>query len=103
MANVPDDRPPGYTDPWLPDFPGYHEDLTFAFAEWLEVQAQVHAALGGTAGAWLAERICEIATTARYVQARTPDEFDARVQVLEWDRDHAIEERGHARAAAMQN
>src|SRR4051794_2312468 len=55
------------------------------FAAWLEVQAGRLRAKGGPWAVWLAGRVAELADDARSLRAGTPEDLEARSEVLERD------------------
>jgi hypothetical protein len=62
------------------DAPG---EPTLPMPDWIEVQAQTFLVLNdSTLGRWLADRIFDLASEARFLQASTPDEFDGRSAVM---------------------
>jgi len=53
-----------------------------SMADWIEAEAQAVRAKGSELAWWLAERMDEIARECRVLRAETPDEFDARSDVM---------------------
>lgn len=101
------DEPPTDADQYPPvppiavlDWPT-EPDGSLLFPDWIEARAAAIADEGGSAAEWLAARIRELAETARFLVAGSPEQYDLRAQQLEWSREHDIEERGFARAERM--
>ena len=63
------------------------------FPDWLDVEAQALRIRGGAAAVWLAGQVEQLAAQARSLQARTPDQFDARHEVMAHDADYSTWER----------
>ena len=55
-------------------------------AEWIEAQAESFQAQRTQAGTWLAETMRELAATARFLGADSPEQFETRKQTLEQER-----------------
>jgi len=53
-----------------------------AMADWIEAEARSVRSKGSPLAWWLAERIDELARECRHLRATTPDEFDARSEVM---------------------
>jgi len=53
-----------------------------SMADWIEAEAQAVRAKGSELAWWLAERMDEIARECRVLRAETPDQFDARSDVM---------------------
>jgi hypothetical protein len=56
---------------------------TLPMAEWIAVQAAYFRSLGSNLGDWLARRIDALAEQARSLQAETPDQYDAREELMD--------------------
>ena len=54
-------------------------------AKWIEEQATAFSSRGTQAGRWMAETLLELAATARFLGARTPEQFETRKETLEQD------------------
>ena len=57
-----------------------------SFPEWIEEQAGAFKAQRTQAGQWMAETMLELAATARFLGASTPEQYETRKQTLERDR-----------------
>jgi hypothetical protein len=55
-------------------------------ADWIEEQAAAFKAQQTQAGQWMAETMFELAATARFLGAATPEQFETRKQTLEQER-----------------
>lgn len=55
-------------------------------ADWIEEQAAAFKAQETQAGQWMAETMFELAATARFLGAATPEQFETRKQTLEQER-----------------
>ncbi len=53
--------------------------------DWIEEQAGVFQAQQTQAGRWMAETMLELAATARFLGASTPEQYETRKQTLERD------------------
>lgn len=71
--------------------PGFSETPPTAaepdrLADWIEAQAVGFQAQRTRAGRWMAETMRELAATARFLGATTPEQYEARKQTLERER-----------------
>jgi hypothetical protein len=57
-----------------------------SLAEWIEEQAAAFKLQQTQAGQWMAETMLELAATARFLGAATPEQFETRKQTLECER-----------------
>jgi len=73
-ASAPEPKPRGV--PAEPD----------RLADWIEEQAEGFKAQETQAGQWMAETMFELAATARFLGAATPEQFETRKQTLEQER-----------------
>ena len=84
------------TDEWLEMMLAPHEDgspvfgstdapgvPTVPFPAWIELQASALRSHGTEAAGWLAGRLDELATLARFLKATTPAEFEAREEIAD--------------------
>ena len=55
------------------------EDGPTTLASWLDLRAAHHRRIGGDRHAWLAGQIAKLADQARFLDAPTPEAFDARL------------------------
>ena len=65
-----------------PDFPG---EPRLPMPDWIEIQAQLFRLHRSNLADWLAQKLDDLAAECRYLRATTPDEFDAREEVLARD------------------
>src|SRR5512142_3160026 len=72
------------------------------FPDWIEVRAALIRLDGTDAARWLAAKLDELAAMARRLQAQTPDQFDARLEIEDDARDARLRDEGYdaARRAA---
>jgi hypothetical protein len=64
------------------------------FPELIETHASYFRSLETAVGDFLARQLDELADMARLVRATSPDTYEARVEVLESDRDEQIRAQG---------
>ena len=73
------------------------------FPDWIEVRAALIRLDGTDAARWLAAKLDELAAMARRLQAQTPDQYDARLEIEDDARDARLRAEGYdaaMRAAA---
>jgi len=68
-----------------PDAPG---EPRLPLADWLLAQAGWYRCQGTSLALWLAVEIQRRADLARALHAATPEQYDDRVEALEWDREY---------------
>ncbi len=69
-------------DPGLDDGLPVPSDCRVPFSQWLDGCASYYRGQGGSAAEWLADRIAELADMARTLKASSPDDYEARLEVL---------------------
>ena len=73
------------------------------FPDWIETKAALIRLDGTDAARWLAAKLDDLAAMARRLQAQTPDQFDARLEIEDDARDARLRDEGYddaMRAAA---
>ena len=72
------------------------------FADWIETKAALIRLDGTDAARWLAAKLDDLAAMARRLQAQTPDQYDARLEIEDDARDARLRDEGYddARRAA---
>lgn len=68
--------------PVEPDAPG---EPTLPMADWIEVQGSLVRLNGSNLAEWLAGKMDDLAEQVRSLDAETPDQFDARAEVMARD------------------
>jgi hypothetical protein len=65
------------------------------FADWIETKAALIRLDGTDAARWLAAKLDELAAMARRLQAQTPDQYDARLEIEDDARDARLRDEGY--------
>jgi hypothetical protein len=65
------------------------------FPDWIEVRASLIRLDGTDAARWLAARLDNLAAMARRLQAETPDQYDARLEIEDDARDARLRAEGY--------
>ena len=68
------------------------------FADWIETKAALIRLDGTDAARWLADKLDELAAMARRLQAETPDQYDARLEIEDDARDARLRDEGYEAA-----
>jgi hypothetical protein len=65
------------------------------FADWIETKAALIRLDGTDAARWLAAKLDGLAAMARRLQAQTPDQYDARLEIEDDARDARLRDEGY--------
>jgi hypothetical protein len=65
------------------------------FADWIETKAALIRLDSTDAARWLAAKLDELAAKARWLQAETPDQYDARLEIEDDARDARLRDEGY--------
>src|SRR5512135_1448951 len=65
------------------------------FADWIETKAALIRLDSTDAARWLAAKLDELAAMARWLQAETPDQYDARLEIEDDARDARLRAEGY--------
>ena len=65
------------------------------FADWIETKAALIRLDGTDAARWLAAKLDDLAAMARRLQAETPDQYDARLEIEDEARDARLRAEGY--------
>jgi hypothetical protein len=65
------------------------------FPDWIETKAALIRLDGTDAARWLADKLDELAAMARRLQAETPDQYDARLEIEDDARDARLRDEGY--------
>ena len=65
------------------------------FADWIETKAALIRLDGTDAARWLAAKLDDLAAMARRLQAQTPDQYDARLEIEDDARDARLRDEGY--------